>query len=80
MNWPAGPQGATQMPEKLTRAQVAELTAAILARGLTIDGLAEASGCHPETVVMIMQGRLRPEHHIRARLAAALGVDPGVIS
>lgn len=61
---------------KLTRAQVAELSAAIVARGLTVEGLAEASGLHPEIVVMIMQGRLRPEAHIRHRLAEALGVDP----
>jgi ribosome-binding protein aMBF1 (putative translation factor) len=67
------------MPE-LTRAQIAELSAAIIARGFTIDGLAEAADTHPEIVVMIMQGRLRPEHHIRQRLAHALGIDPGVIS
>lgn len=65
---------------ELTRAQVAELSAAIIARGFTIEGLAEASRCTPDTVVMIMQGRLRPEAHIRQRLAHALGIDPKVIS
>ena len=62
--------------QKLTRAQVAELTAAILARGLTVDGLAEAAGTSPEVVLLIMQGRLKPDPVIRHRLAAALGIDP----
>lgn len=65
---------------ELTRAQVAELSAAILAKGFTIDGLAAAADMHPEIVLMVMQGRLRPEAHIRQRLARALGIDPKVIS
>lgn len=65
---------------ELTRAQIAELSAAIIARGFTIDGLAEAASMHPETVLMVMQGRLRPEAHIRQRLAQALGIDPSHIS
>jgi transcriptional regulator with XRE-family HTH domain len=65
---------------KLTRAQVAELMDAIKARGITVEGLAEASGVHPTAVVQIMQGRLRPEAHIRRRLAAALGVDPEALA
>lgn len=65
---------------ELSRAQVAELTAAILARGITIEGLAAASNTTPEIVLMIMQGRLRPEVHIRKRLAEALGIDPKGLS
>ena len=66
--------------DKLTRAQVAELSAAILARGITVEGLAAAANTSPEVVVMIMQGRLRPVDDIRHCLAAALGIDPRVIS
>lgn len=67
------------MSGTLTRQQVAELSRAILGRGLTVEGLAKAAKLHPEVVVMIMQGRLAPEPAIRRRLAHALGIDPGVI-
>lgn len=64
------------MSRELTRAQVAELSAAILARGITVEGLAAAAGTSVHVVQLIMQGRLRPEDHIRHRLAEALGIDP----
>lgn len=67
------------MPE-LTRSQVAELSAAIIARGITVEGLAEAAGTTPEVVRWIMQGRLQPLPEIRRRLAEALGIDPRLIS
>ena len=60
----------------LTRAQVAEISRAILDRGITVDGLAQAAGTTPEVVQMVMQGRLRPAPELRQRLAAALGIDP----
>jgi transcriptional regulator with XRE-family HTH domain len=66
--------------DKLTRAQVAELSEAIIARGITVEGLAAAAGTTPAVVVMIMQGRLRPLPEIRRGLAEALGIDPGGIS
>lgn len=62
---------------ELTRSQVAELSAAIIARGITVEGLAAAAGISPAMVAMIMQGRLRPEAHIRKSLAEALGIDAG---
>lgn len=64
------------MTEGLTREQVAEIKATILARGITVEGVAQAANLTPEIVVMVMQGRLRPELHIRKRLAEALGIDP----
>jgi transcriptional regulator with XRE-family HTH domain len=65
--------------DKLTRSQVAELSAAIIARGITVDGLAAAAGTSVPIVQMIMQGRLNPDDHIRHSLAEALGIDPRVI-
>jgi len=64
------------MPDKLTREQVVELRATILARGITLEGLSEATGLSEDVIQWIMQGRLRPELHIRQRLAEALGIDP----
>lgn len=64
------------MPEKLTREQVTELKATLLARGLTVEGLSQSTGLHPATIQLIMQGKLWPELHIRQKLAEALGIDP----
>lgn len=64
------------MPEKLTREQVTELKATLLARGLTVEGLSKATGLHQDVIQWIMQGRLKPELHIREKLAEALGIKP----
>ena len=65
---------------KLTRAQIAELSATIIARGITVEGLGEATGLGAVAVQQVMQGRLLPSEHFRKRLAAALGIDPRLIS
>lgn len=64
------------MPEKLTREQVTELKATLLARGITMEGLSQATGLHEATIQMIMEGLLRPELPIRQKLAEALGINP----
>lgn len=64
------------MPDKLTRQQIVELKATILARGLSIDSLAERTGLGVDVVRMIMDGRLHPVPEIRKRLGAALGINP----
>jgi ribosome-binding protein aMBF1 (putative translation factor) len=63
----------------LTRAQVAVLSEAILARGLDVHRLGQAIGHDADVVRMIMDGRLKPAPGIRRKLAAALGVDPALI-
>jgi ribosome-binding protein aMBF1 (putative translation factor) len=63
----------------LTRAQVAVLSEAILARGLDVDRLGQAIGHSGDVVRMIMDGRLKPAPEIRRKLAAVLGVDPDLI-
>lgn len=65
---------------ELSRAQVAELSAAIIARGITVDGLAEASGLSADTIYLVMQGRLIPAPYIRDKLAGALGIDPRLLT
>lgn len=55
------------------------LAEAILARGMNIESLADASGLSANIVLLIMEGRLHPVPEIRRRLAAALGIDPGLI-
>lgn len=65
--------------DRLSRQQVSELTSAILARGLSLEGVSEASGLTQKTVLEIMHGKLRPSPYIRQRLAHALGIDPGLI-
>ena len=67
------------MATELTRKQVALIAEAILARGMDLERLGEAAGLGPAVVPMIMDGTLRPEAHIRRRLAAALGIDPALI-
>lgn len=62
--------------DKLTRAQITELSDAIRARGFTLEGLSMASGLDPSAIVQVMQGQLRPSLWVRQRLAAALGIDP----
>lgn len=62
-----------------TRAQLQEMTAVILERGITLERLAENSGIGQSTIVMIMQGKIRPSMNIRQDLAKGLGIDPTLL-
>lgn len=62
-----------------TRAQLREISTAIIERGITLERLAENSGVGESLIVEIMQGKLRPTQQIRKDLATALGIDPSQI-
>jgi transcriptional regulator with XRE-family HTH domain len=48
-------------------------------RGVAILALATVAGCSPTTVVAIERYGYRPSSSVRARIAAALGLDPDAI-
>jgi transcriptional regulator with XRE-family HTH domain len=58
-----------------TRSDVRNMTKDIIARDITIAGIAEAAGVSESLVRQVMSGRIRPSFEIRLALAQAFSLD-----
>lgn len=58
-----------------TRADVRNMTKEIIARDITIAGIAEAAGVSEGLVRQVMTGKLSPSFEIRLALAQAFSLD-----
>lgn len=63
----------------LNRSEVAQLIANLLDRGIDLEELAEVSGISIPTIIMIMNGQLKPAPMIRTALAEALGIQKALL-
>jgi len=60
--------------KELSRTQVAELISNLMERGISLEGLSEASKVPQSVIILIMKGQLRPSPVVRLALAEALGI------